>query len=92
MIEFLAEIVQELRQPLSVVTSVVDALKGGMLGNLSTPQSEMLSLAGSSAERLDHLIDKVAEITGMPEGLLPDAKILDSVYGRKSGADQPGKT
>ena len=77
---FLAEIVQELRQPLSVVTSTIDAIKDGLLGEVSEAQVEMLSLAASSSQRLDHLIDKLLEISGLPGGLTPDEKILDKVY------------
>ncbi|MEI6807193.1 MAG: histidine kinase dimerization/phospho-acceptor domain-containing protein [bacterium] len=79
-VAFLAEIVQELRQPLAVIMSVVDSMKSGMLGALSPQQTAMLGLAASSAERLDLLISKVADISGMPVGLSPDATILDAVY------------
>lgn len=79
-VEFLAEIVQELRQPLAVIMSVVDSMNSGMLGSMTAQQSAMLGLAASSAQRLDLLISKVAEISGMPTELSPDAKILDAVY------------
>ncbi|MEI6970715.1 MAG: histidine kinase dimerization/phospho-acceptor domain-containing protein [bacterium] len=79
-IEYLAEIVQELRQPLSVISSVIDAVKSGMLGQLSDRQGAVLGLAAGSADRLDHLIGKLAQISGMPEGLVPDGNILAAVY------------
>lgn len=79
-LEFLAEIVQELRQPLSVISSVVDSMKSGALGNLSPHQIAMLNLAGNSTERLDLLIAKLAEVSGMPRSLVPNAKILGAVY------------
>ena len=83
-VEFLAEIVQELRQPLSVILSTLGAIDQGLLGEVNKMQKEMLGLAEKSAERLNHLTDKLLEISGLPEGLTPDAKILQSVY---DGAD-----
>jgi len=85
--EFLAEIIQELRQPLSVINSVMSAVGSGMMGQVTPTQKNMLGLAGESATRLDVLINKLAELFGMPKGLTPDSKILGTVYGRKSGAD-----
>ena len=79
-VEFLAEIVQELRQPLSVILSTVGAIEQGLLGEVNKMQKEMLGLAEKSAERLNHLTDKLLEISGLPEGLTPNAKILQSVY------------
>ena len=76
----LAEIVQELCQPLSVVSSTVDMLRGGYLGAVTQTQVEMLALASSSAERIKHLVDKLTEIAGFPAGTKPDAGILKTVY------------
>ncbi|MEI6218963.1 MAG: histidine kinase dimerization/phospho-acceptor domain-containing protein, partial [bacterium] len=89
-LEFLAEIVQELRQPLSVVMSVIDALQSGTLGKVSQQQGTMLALVGTSAERLDLLITKLAAVSGMPGDLSPDARILDAVYGSRKDGDQSG--
>lgn len=86
-VEFLAEIVQELRQPLAVIMSVMDALKSGMLGSLTQQQTAMIGLAGGSVERLDLLITKLSEVSGMPEGLVPDAKILGAVYKDRKGGN-----
>ncbi len=76
----LAEIVQELCQPLSVVSSTVDMIKGGYLGAVTETQVEMLALASSSADRMKHLVDKLTEIAGFPSGTKPDADILKAVY------------
>jgi signal transduction histidine kinase len=76
----LAEIVQELCQPLSVVHSTVDMIKGGYLGAVTETQVEMLNLASSSADRMKHLVDKLTEIAGFPAGTKPDADILKAVY------------
>jgi len=89
-LEFLAEIVQELRQPLSVVMSVVDALQAGSLGKVSQQQGAMLALVETSAERLDLLITKLAAVSGMPGDLSPDARILHAVYGGQKDGDPSG--
>lgn len=90
--EFLAEVVQELRQPLAVITSVMSAVNSGMMGELAVPQKSMLNLACESAKRLDHLVDKLAEVSGMPSGLIPDAKILGAVYNRPPDSQGGGQS
>jgi len=90
MLKILAEIVQELRQPLAVVMSVIDAVNAGMLGELSARQGPMFRLMASSASRLDILITKLADISGMPDYLSPDAKIINAVYGdHEGGGERP---
>jgi len=76
----LAEIVQELRQPLSVILSTCEMIAKGMLGDVSVQQVEMLGLAVESAERLAKLIDKLAQISGMPMDEHPDTQIIKSLY------------
>jgi hypothetical protein len=78
--EILAEIVQELCQPLSVVSSTVDMIRSGLLGKVSETQVEMLTLASSSADRIKHLVDKLTQVAGFPGGTKPDAEILRSLY------------
>ncbi|MDP6525351.1 MAG: histidine kinase dimerization/phospho-acceptor domain-containing protein [Kiritimatiellia bacterium] len=67
----LSEIVQELRQPLTVISCAVSTLNSGRAGDTTDQQVELLSLAGKSGERLAHLIDKLAEISGIPKSLAP---------------------
>ncbi|MFC1496994.1 histidine kinase dimerization/phospho-acceptor domain-containing protein [Verrucomicrobiota bacterium] len=80
MLEVLAEIVQELCQPLAVISCSIDMMKSKYLGEVTKQQEETLELAFSSGERLKKLIDKLIEIAGMPETRNPDEKIISSLY------------
>ena len=82
MLAMLAEIGQEICQPLSVITCAVDMIRGKALGPLAPAQEEMLTLAAESGARLEMLANKVIEISGVPKGTKPDSGILDDVYGR----------
>lgn len=76
----LAEIVQEFRQPLSVIISTADMLSKKLLGDVSDKQLEMLRLTSGSGDRLASLVDKLAEISGMPDDEHPDTQILEDLY------------
>ncbi|MDE0838611.1 MAG: hypothetical protein OSB41_06100 [Kiritimatiellae bacterium] len=76
----LAEITQELCQPLSVVNCSVDMVKAQRLGPLEQSQADMLDLASTSGQRLLTLINKLGEITGMPSTLNPQEDILSEIY------------
>ncbi len=80
MIVILAEIVQELRQPLAVITCTIEMLGKGQLGPVTEPQKEMLDLSLESGHRLETLIENLARISGMPTYLQPDAQILGAFY------------
>ena len=82
MLAMLAEIGQEICQPLSVVNCAIDMMRRKALGPVSPQQEEMLALASESGARLETLANKVIEISGVPQGTKPDAEILDDVYGR----------
>lgn len=81
-LEFLAEMGQELRQPLSVINCSLCLVAEGALGAVTDQQKKMLSLATDSALRLEHLTDKLVEISGVPIALIPDSKILGDMYDR----------
>jgi signal transduction histidine kinase len=76
----LAEIVQELRQPLSVIHGSIEMLYAGHLGVVPASQREMLELALQSSRRLGAIVDTLSVISGMPATLHPDAQVLDVVY------------
>ena len=76
----LAEITQELCQPLSVVNCSIDMVKDQRLGSLEQSQADMLDLASTSGQRLLTLINKLGEITGMPSTLNPQEDILSDLY------------
>ncbi len=76
----LAEIVQELRQPLSVISGVVEALSGGHIGTMPDIHREMLNLALQGSRRVAVIVDALADIAGSPATLQPDAQILKRIY------------
>lgn len=79
-IAILAEIVQELRQPLTVISGAMEALSGGHLGNMPDMQRSMLQLALEGSQRVSVIVDSLANIAGMPATLQPDAQILERIY------------
>ncbi len=76
----LAEVVQELYQPLTVASGVVDMMLGGNLDAITPNQSEMLKLASESMALVGHLATHLKELVGDPEKLNPDETILKSAY------------
>jgi len=76
----LAEIVQELRQPLTVASGVVDMMLGGNLDAITENQREMLRLAADSMDSAAQLTTHITELVGMPAGLHPDRAVLDEAY------------
>jgi len=76
----LAEVVQELCQPLSVINCSIDMIKSKHLGEVTDPQLEMLNLASISGERVRILVDKLLELSGLPRTLTPNSGIQSSSY------------
>jgi hypothetical protein len=76
----LAEVVQELCQPLAVINCSIDMIKSKHLGEVSNAQLEMLDLASTSGERVRLLVDKLLELSGLPRTLTPDSGIQSSLY------------
>lgn len=85
LLEMLAEIVQELCQPLAVIHCSIEMMLGGCIGEISEQQTEMLSLADESGKKLQQLIDHLLEISGVPTTLKPDQEIQASVYDKDKG-------
>jgi hypothetical protein len=80
LLELLAEAVQELCQPLSVINCSIDMIKSNALGAVTEPQKEMLELASSNGERVVKLVNKLMEISGVPKTMKPDAGIQAALY------------
>ncbi len=78
--EILAEIGQELCQPLAVINCSVDMIRDGTLGEITDMQTDMLNAAADSGEKLKLLIDKLIAIAGVPEGFTVDKQIQASLY------------
>jgi signal transduction histidine kinase len=71
LLELIAEIVQELCQPLSVIQCSFDVLLTGQLDVVSPAQHELLSMASRGAKRLDLLIHDLVTIVGHPSDMVP---------------------
>ncbi len=77
--EILAELGQELCQPLSVINCSVDTLMSGMIGEISDVQRKMLELSSESTTKMKLLVDKLIAIAGVPEGRNVDKAIQSSL-------------
>jgi hypothetical protein len=82
LLRLIAEIAQELCQPLSVVHCTTEMLSTGKFGAVQPQQKEILELALSSVTRLQQLIYKLMEIADVPEELIPDPDALAALYQR----------
>ena len=82
----LAEIAQELCQPLSVVNCAVQIIHAQNIGKLDADQLSLVELALKSGERLQVLVDNLKTICGMPDNMTPDAGIQETLYGTGSKA------
>jgi hypothetical protein len=80
LIEHYAELCQELAQPLTVSTGVIDLLTSGRAGPLNDSQTELLKMATESVERVGRLVSHLKRISGSPENLTPDERILREAY------------
>ncbi|MCK5849648.1 MAG: hypothetical protein KAH23_01940 [Kiritimatiellae bacterium] len=80
MLQVLAEIVQELFQPLSVVNCTLDMIVSKALGDVADTQIDMLKLARESTEKIQMLIDALNKISGVPDSESPDAEMIKTFY------------
>lgn len=85
LLEMLAEIAQELSQPLTIVNATLDMLRGQRSGPITPAQGELLALATESGIQLGHLVSCLMKIAGTPASLHPDRDILREAY-RSGGA------
>jgi hypothetical protein len=79
-IRSLAEIGQELCQPLAVINCSVGILSSNRLGELTEPQRQTLQLAVENGNRLSLLVDRLIRISGLPTDLNPDQEIIRKLY------------
>ena len=87
MLELLPEIVQELCQPLSVINCTIDMARARSFGEMSNNGLNMFELAADSGKRLQKLIDRLADICGMPDTMGPDKEKIDTIYKRNGQSD-----
>jgi hypothetical protein len=71
-IELLAEIVQEISQPLAVLSCAFQVIQPA-IAKLGEPERDMLQLAIESTDRMDCLIKMLGRIAGPPSSLTPQA-------------------
>jgi len=76
LLETLAEIVQEICQPLSVIHCSVSMMMSGSLGAVNAAQSEMLTMADQSSDKIRKLVNSIMRIAGVPTSLTPDHEML----------------
>ena len=80
MLVVLAEVVQELCQPLAVISCSIDMLQAKALGEVNDAQVEVLQMVGESAARIKTLIDNLEGMAGQPTTLQPDKQIQQALY------------
>ena len=80
LVERYAELNQEIVQPLTVSTGVIDMLHSGKGGPLTTSQRDLLQLAADSVERVNQLVAYMRRIAGLPESYTPDSDIIADSY------------
>jgi len=80
LVERYAELNQEIIQPLTVSTGVIDMLGSGNAGPLTPSQHDMLRLAAESIERVNQLVAYMRRIAGLPTSLTPDMDVIDDTY------------
>ncbi|MEI6167319.1 MAG: histidine kinase dimerization/phospho-acceptor domain-containing protein [bacterium] len=80
LIEILAEIAQEIMQPLTIITGTTAMLRSLRAGPLSDAQGELLSMIAESGERMIILVSHLMDLAGTPESKQPDQAILDAAY------------
>lgn len=85
LLELLAEVAQELSQPLTVINGTLDMLLGQRSGPLTPTQGELLTLASESSTQLGHLVACLMKVAGTPASMHPDHDMLHAVY--RSGGD-----
>ena len=75
-----AELNQEIVQPLTVSSGVIDLLHSGKAGALSESQLELLKMAAESVDRVNQLVVYMTRISGLPESYTPDHAVITDSY------------
>ena len=80
LIQRYAELNQEIVQPLTVSSGVIDMLSSGCAGALSESQRELLKMAAESVERVNQLVGYMNRISGLPETYTPNMAVISDSY------------
>lgn len=62
----IAEISQELMQPLTAISATLEMMLGGYVGEINLEQRSMLDIANNSGAHLTYLMNELIEIVGCP--------------------------
>lgn len=81
LIERYAELNQEIIQPLTVSTGVIEMLRKNQAGEVSESQGELLKMAHESIDRVNQLVNYINAVTGLPKSYNPDISIIEDSYG-----------
>ena len=71
LLNFMSELGQQLKQPLTVIKGGVEMILGGYADHLDGGQKPILSLVFNGVEELTQLIEQVTEVAGLPQSLQP---------------------
>jgi hypothetical protein len=77
LMEVMGEVVQELCQPLAVITCSIEMIEAKSLGEVTQGQSSMLDMALKSADKIKTLVTNLGRISGQLDTRSPDKKIQD---------------
>ncbi len=80
LLERYAELNQELLQPLTVSTGVIEMLRKEQAGEVSATQKELLGMAHESIERVNQLVDYMHGVSGLPTDFNPDEELIADSY------------
>lgn len=82
LLEILAEIAQEIMQPLTIITGIVAMIRSLKAGPFTNTQGELLSMIAESSDRMILLVKHLMDLAGTPVTRQPDRAILDAAYAR----------
>ncbi len=75
--ELLAEIVQELCQPTTVINCAVAMIAQEALGGINAEQKDLLNMAAGCGEKLTSLLNHLRTIVGVPDGYTPRKDLFE---------------
>lgn len=77
LIRLMAELGQQLKQPLTVVTGAAQMIHSGYFGRVSKEEKTALRLINDSTDELDLLVERMIEIAHLPDTLKPEHEVID---------------
>ena len=80
LLEQYAEINQEMLQPITAAIGAIEILFTELDSSVTNTQRELIKLAHESLERANQLIRYMNRISGLPDTLTPDPKVIKGTY------------